>query len=89
MRLSGILFVLVVAVTAHQMKVFAENVKAIADNNAFQDVGKASRIMDINEIIYKSDNKTVDPRIRRNNFGDLPVKCGPNQEKIDGECHDV
>lgn len=28
-------------------------------------------------------------RTKRNNFGDLPVKCGPNQEKIDGECHDV
>lgn len=28
-------------------------------------------------------------RVRRNNFGDLPVKCGPNQEKIDGECQDV
>lgn len=25
----------------------------------------------------------------RNNFGDLPVKCGPNQEKIHGECQDV
>lgn len=25
----------------------------------------------------------------RNSFGDLPVKCGPNQEKIHGECRDV
>lgn len=25
----------------------------------------------------------------RNNFGDLPTKCGPNQEKIHGECQDV
>lgn len=25
----------------------------------------------------------------RNNFGDLPEKCGPNQEKIHGECQDV
>lgn len=25
----------------------------------------------------------------RNNFGDLPVKCGPNQERIHGECRDV
>lgn len=25
----------------------------------------------------------------RNNFGDLPVKCGPNQEKIHGACRDV
>lgn len=33
---------------------------------------------------------TTTPEIGlRNNFGDLPVKCGPNQEKIHGECHDV
>lgn len=25
----------------------------------------------------------------RNNFGDLPQKCGPNQERINGECQDV
>lgn len=28
-------------------------------------------------------------RVKRNNFGDLPVKCGPNQEKIHGACQDV
>lgn len=27
--------------------------------------------------------------INRNSFGDLPVKCGPNQEKIRGVCRDV
>lgn len=37
-----------------------------------------------------STPSTTTPAINlRNNFGDLPVKCGPNQEKIDGECHDV
>lgn len=25
----------------------------------------------------------------RNNFGDLPIKCGPNEEKIDNECREV
>lgn len=25
----------------------------------------------------------------RNNFGDLPKKCGPNEEKIHGECREV
>lgn len=25
----------------------------------------------------------------RNNFGDLPKKCGPNEERIHGECREV
>lgn len=25
----------------------------------------------------------------RNNFGDLPRKCGPNEERIHGECREV
>lgn len=33
--------------------------------------------------------RSIHSRQRRNNFGDLPVKCGPNQEKIHGECQDV
>lgn len=27
--------------------------------------------------------------LSRSNFGDLPVKCGPNEERIHGECHQV
>lgn len=66
------------------MEVYSENTRIIADQNALHVAGEVSHKMEIHEFSDKPEK-----RAKRNNFGDLPVKCGPNQEKIDGECHDV
>lgn len=81
------------------MKVTLENMRRVVEQNASFKTGKISYELDINEFSVVNDietgfgshesNTLPKKRTKRNNFGDLPVKCGPDQEKIDGECHYV
>lgn len=67
------------------MEIFLNNVRNITEHNALFEAEKVPNRTEINE----NSDVAEDSRQKRNSFGDLPVKCGRDQEKINGTCRDV
>lgn len=82
------------------MKTFLENMRNNAKHNELFEAGKSTyekgmnEFSDLTEEEFFSNDTPTEPekklnRVKRSLISDLEERCGPDQEKIDGECQDV